>query len=100
MAKYVTIIDHLVGQHDLGFSHLSNPGKTKLEAIVYATAQGLKQEEVYCILVGKRIEKNTYQIFFRINADGSSEDFTKTKWNGWGKEAYKWKIFDCEFKAL
>lgn len=98
MTKYITMVDHLTSGKNIGWTYLANNGKDKCQAIAKATADGLKQEEVFCVLVAKRDTKTGYYVpIYRIYPDGSSEDLVKSNWGGWGKH-YK-MVLDSEIKV-
>lgn len=82
--KYITLVDHLTG-YKKAFTYLTNKGENKQEAIARAVAQGMQQEQVFCIIVAKKAAGNKCLPIFRIYKDGSMDDLVKTDWNGWGK---------------
>lgn len=98
MNKYITMVDHLTSGKNIGWTYLSNDGNDKCQAIAKATADGLKQEEVFCVLVAKRVASmpGYYLPIYRIYPNGSSEDLVKSNWGGWGKH-YK-MVLNAEIK--
>jgi hypothetical protein len=61
-------------------------------AFAEAAVKGFKQEEVYCLIVLKRLKKNTYTHLVRIYPNGNVNDITN---ESYGLD--NWIVRDNEF---
>lgn len=90
MSKYIVAVDHRAG-YGKSWSYLKLGNTDKAMAFAEAAVKGFKQEQVFCLVILKRIKKNTYTALVRIYPDGNVNDITNETW------VDNWIVCDSEF---
>lgn len=78
--KFITIIDHTTAS-GLMYTYLANGGRNKMEAATRAALTGYSLDDVYRVILARKVEKDMYQSVVHIGPDGSTCDIADEFWN-------------------
>lgn len=77
--KFITIIDHTTAS-GLMYTYLANGGRNKLDAATRAALTGYSRNDVYRVILARKVKKDMYAGVVLIGPDGSTCDIADEDW--------------------
>lgn len=88
MSKYAVAVDHNASSGK-GWTFIKLENTDKAMAFAEGTIKGFTRDQVFCVIIIKKIRKNKWQCIARIYPNGKVEDISGESYSEWNLDE-KW----------